>query len=122
MPQPARTQRETKLRQPIFYPTRLKKQVLANLANYYCLTVKDLVALIYPDPSPTHEASLRRALAKLDRDGLINRISYRPDDYPGCGTLPLACGLSCEGYRWARENCPWTDPKELIKDHSPLTL
>jgi len=65
---------------------------------------------------------MRRVLAKLDRDGLINRISYRPDDYAGYGRLPLACGLRYDGYRWAQEECPWTDPKELIKDHSPLTL
>ena len=26
-----------------------------------------------------------------------------------------------EGYLWAKENCSWTDPKQLVKDHSPLT-
>ena len=52
----------------------------------------------------------------------MNRISYRPADYPGRGTLPLVCGLTWEGVTWAQENCAWTDPKELIQDHSPLTL
>ncbi len=65
---------------------------------------------------------MRRCLSALDRDGFVNRISYRPDDYPGYGTLPLACGLSFDGLLWAQENCAWTDPKELIQDHSPLTL
>jgi hypothetical protein len=105
----------------IFYPTDLKKRVLETLAEYYCLTIKDLVHLIYPESNTTHEASMRRVLGKLDRAGLINRISYRPDDYT-FGALPLACGLTFDGLQWAQENCPWTDPKELIKDHSPLTL
>ena len=65
---------------------------------------------------------MRRCLAALDRGGLINRISYRPDEYPGYGTLPLACGLTFQGVLWAHENCSWTDPKELIRDHSPLTM
>src|ERR1039458_6199691 len=106
----------------LFYPTALKQQVLENLANFYALTVKDLVELIYPTPNQTHEASVRRCLSALDRDGLVNRINYRPDDYPGYGTLPLACGLTFQGLCWTHENCAWTDPKELIKDHSPLTL
>jgi hypothetical protein len=106
----------------IFYASALKKRILKALAEYYCLTIKDLVSLLYPAPNPTHEASLRRCLAALDRDGLVNRISYRPDEYPGYGTLPLACGLTFQGLCWAQENCAWTDPKELIKDHSPLTL
>jgi hypothetical protein len=118
MPQPTQTATAPTL----FYPSALKKRVLEALAEYYALTIKDLVSVIYPQPTPTHEASMRRVLAKLDRDGLINRISYRPDEYPGYGTLPLACGLTFEGARWAQENCAWTDPKELIKDHSPLTI
>ena len=119
MPQPAT---ETIPSPKIFYPTPLKKQALENLANFYALTIKDLVSLVYPQINPTHEASMRRALAILDRAGLINRIPYRPDEYPGYGSLPFACGLSFQGVLWAQENCPWTDPKELIKDHSPLTL
>lgn len=84
--------------------------------------MKDLVGLVYPEPGGTRETSMRRTLAKLDRDGLVNRISYRPDDYAGCGTLPLACGLALQGVVWAHENCSWADPKELREDHSPLTL
>ena len=64
---------------------------------------------------------MRRCLGKLEAAGLVNRISYRPDDYD-YGTLPYACGLSFDGVLWAQENFQWTDPKELIKDHSPLTL
>jgi hypothetical protein len=65
---------------------------------------------------------MRRSLLILHRQGLVNRISYRPDDYPGFGTLPLACGVAHAGVLWANEECPWTDPKELIRDHSPLTI
>ncbi|MGB8006433.1 MAG: replication-relaxation family protein [Terriglobales bacterium] len=92
------------------------------MAEYYALTVKDLANLLYPDPKRHDESAIRRCLIALDRDGLVNRISYRPDDYPGYGTLPFACGLTFHGLCWAQENCAWTDPKELIKDHSPLTL
>jgi hypothetical protein len=106
----------------LFHPSALKKRVLEDLAEFYALTVKDLVSLIYPTPNETHEGSVRRCLSALDRDGLVNRISYRPDDYPGYGTLPLACGLSFDGLLWAQGDCAWTDPKELIKDHSPITL
>lgn len=99
---------ETKKIQQIFYATDLKKRV----PHGYNLRRN----------TDTHEASLRRALLKPERDRLINRISYRPDDYPGYGTLPLACGIAYDGVAWARENCPATDPKELVKDHSTLTL
>jgi hypothetical protein len=119
MPQQLQT---TRTPPRIFYPTALKKQVLENLANFYALTIKDLASLVYSETNETHEASLRRCLGKLETTGLVNRISYRPDDYPGCGTLPHACGLGCEGVLWAQEHCPWTDPKELIRDHSPLTM
>src|SRR5580700_8271747 len=101
----------------IFYPTNQKRVILQALANYYCLAVKDLVALVYPQPNPTHEASMRRTLLLLHRQGFVNRISYRPDDYHGHGTLPLACGLTRAGVLWAHEHCPWTDPKEFIRDH-----
>jgi hypothetical protein len=114
-------QTETPKPPQIFYPTPLKKQVLENLANFYALTIKDLSSLVYSETNETHEASLRRCLGKLEAAGLVNRISYRPDDYD-YGTLPYACGLSFDGVLWAQENFQWTDPKELIKDHSPLTL
>lgn len=116
------TQAAVTQRTQLFYPSALKKKTLKALAEYYVLTVKDLATLIYPTANETHGASLRRCLAVLDRDGLINRISYRPDNYPGYGTLPLACGLTFQGLCWAQENCAWTDPKELNRDHSPLTL
>jgi hypothetical protein len=119
--QPSPLQTETK-KIRLFYPSVLKKRILKSLAEYYALTIKDLVTLIFPTPKETQEASVRRCLSALVRDGLVNRISYRPDDYPGYGTLPLACGLSFRGLVWAQENCAWADPKELIKDHSPLTL
>jgi hypothetical protein len=106
----------------LLYPSALKKRILKSLAEYYCLSVKNLVGLIYPEPNETHKASLRRCLGTLERDRLVNRISYRPDDYAGIGTLPLACGLSDRGVLWALDTCAWTDPKELIPDHSPLTI
>jgi len=104
------------------YPNALRKSVLEALAEYYVLTIKDLVQLFYGGITESRETSMRRATSRLERDAYINRMSYCPDDYPGYGTLPLACGLSFEGLCWAQENCAWADPKELIKDHSPLTI
>lgn len=96
--------------------------MLEALALYEVLTIRDLASLLYERDDKVSLASIVRTTRILEQRGFVNRIFFRPEDYAGMGTLPLACGLSEQGVAWAYEHCPWTDPKLFRRDHSPHTM
>lgn len=107
----------------IFYPTKLKNQILENLARFEVLTTRDLSILIYGDDKHSHITTINKTLDILDkRHRLVNRIYFRPEVYMGRGNLPNASGLSDEGVKLAQERWPATYPKEFPKTHSPHTI
>lgn len=106
----------------LFYPTDQKLAVLKNLARFHVLTVKDLAQRIFGNLARSSLASIVRSTRILERDGLITRIYFRPDSYAGRGLLPLACGLSECGAKWARDHYPESYPKAFPPEHSPHTI
>lgn len=57
----------------------------------------------------------------VDRlNGHVNRVQYSAETK--WGTPPYAYGLSKQAVQYAKENFPWTDPKEFSSEHSPHTL
>ena len=108
---------------PLFYPTKLKLQILEHLARYELLTSRDLSFLIYGDDQHSHITTINKTLDILDkRHHLVNRIYFRPEDYMGRGNLPNASGLSEDGVKLAQDRWPATYPKEFPLTHSPHTI
>jgi hypothetical protein len=107
----------------LFYPTKLKLQILEHLARYEVLTTRDLSFLIYGDDEHSHITTINKTLDILDkRHRLVNRIYFRPEKYLGRGNLPNASGLSEDGVKLAEEQWPATYPKEFPLTHSPHTI
>lgn len=69
------------------------------LAEFFCLRARDLAELLYGRITDSTEASVRRTVDLLEKQGYVNKTFYRPDDYSGCGQIPYACGLSDAGLR-----------------------
>lgn len=111
------------MKDQLFYPTKLKLQVLEHLARFEILTARELSFLVYGDDDHTHITTINKTLAILDtKQHLVNRIYFRPESYLGRGNLPNASGLSAKGVELANEYWPATYPKEFPLTHSPHTI
>jgi hypothetical protein len=105
---------------PLFYPTTLKTKILQELAEYECLTARDLAVHIFGEEAADYQAySVRRSIRNLGDLVTILQYSDFPSDF---GTKPNAYGLSHKGLAYALEHFPETDPVELKLDHSRLTI
>jgi hypothetical protein len=62
--------------QPTFHLTKIKKQVLALIAEYFCLRTNDLVDLVYGKQTEPSRASMRRTLSLLLKEGFLHRLPY----------------------------------------------
>jgi hypothetical protein len=104
---------------PLFYPTTLKTKILKALAEFECLTVRDLTFQIFFEVTESRMYSVWRCLKHLGP--LVTSIQYSdaPTEF---GTKPDAWGLSRLGVRYALIHFPETDPVELSPEHSKLTV
>lgn len=82
-----------------------------------------MASQLYGNEDHSSITIINRNLDILDeREGLVNRIYFRPEEYLGRGNLPNASGLSEKGVAFAEQNWPETYPKEFPLTHSPHTI
>ena len=94
--------------------SELQEKILKDLAKYEVLTARDLALLIYGDDKHSSITTINKALETLDeRDHLVNRIYFRPEEYLGRGNLPNASGLSDKGVELAADRWPATYPESF---------
>lgn len=85
------------------------------LAEYFCLRTNDLVALVYGEQTEIHQASMRRTLSILRRQGLINRLPYLSLDLE-TGGITYVHGLSDRGLLFGVRH------SKTFDEHSQRTL
>ena len=101
---------------PIFRRTRAKHDVLAALAEFYCLRHKDLARLSRNrEPTESDIRSVNATLQLLREENLIRRIPYF-DSRQSVGTVTFLYGLSYAAVRRIGESARYFD------DHSVRTL
>jgi hypothetical protein len=88
------------------------------LAEYFCLRTNDLVDLVYKVQTEPNQASMRRTLFLLLKEGLVHRIPHIEQDRT-IGASTFVYGLSDKGCSFAREF--WNHYK-TFDDHSQRTL
>jgi hypothetical protein len=101
---------------PGFHLTRVKRQVLSLLAEYFCLRTNDLVQLVYAKQTEPNQASMRRTLGLLRKEGLLNRLPYLEPDLDR-GGITFVYGLSDKGAAWE-----FPDKPKTFDEHSQRTL
>jgi hypothetical protein len=113
-----------------FHLTKVKRQVLALLAEYFCLRTNDLVQLVYGEQTEIHQASMRRTLSLLLKEGYTNRLPYL-DLEAETGGRTYIHGLSDKGLNnlptldFMNGKALWNGHLELAKsfdEHSQRTL
>ena len=102
-----------------FHLTNLKKQVLARLAEYFCLRTNDLVELVYVTQTEANRASMRRTLSLLLAEGYVHRLPYTELERT-VGASTFVYGLTDKGCGLTTEiTGPTGKP---FDDHSQRTL
>jgi DNA-binding transcriptional ArsR family regulator len=100
--------------------TNKTRNTLAALAEYYCLRVKDLAAILRErDPNDSDTRSFNYTLSVLRQAGLVNRLPYL-DLGRADGGIAYVYGLSDKGVKYVREF--YDDRSKAFDHHSQRTL
>jgi hypothetical protein len=105
-----------------FRLTKIKREALEILAEYFCLRTND-VAAIQRGRTPTEDdkRTIRRTLSSLHQEGLAYRLPYFPLDEDN-GARTYVYGLSEKGCALALEN-GWSGHScKTFDEHSQRTL
>ena len=107
---------------PGYHLTRVKKQVLNLLGEHFCLRTNDLVQLVYGKQTEPNQASMRRTLGLLRREGLLNRLPYLEPDLDR-GGITFVYGLSNKALNYPDPDVvPNTYLAKTFDEHSQRTL
>ena len=103
-----------------FRLTRIKRDTLALLAEYFCLRTNDAAAILRSRiPTESDKRTLRHTLGSLDKAGLVHRLPYLDLDRER-GPVNYVYGLSDKGVKYCAD---FYDGRcKTFDDHSQRTL
>jgi hypothetical protein len=102
-----------------FHLTQTKLNVVKNLAEYFCLSVKDLSILIYRKHDEITTTSVNRTLRLLEAEGYVEwrQLTTR---LRKTGNLPLIYGLTQKAVDLAAEEGLVTPATKVFKPNSDV--
>src|ERR1017187_3367310 len=103
-----------------FRLTRIKRDTLAILAEFFCFRTNDVAAILREKlPTESDKRTLRHTLSSLYKAGLVYRLPYLDLDRER-GPVQYVYGLSDKGVRYCAEF--YDGRRKTFDEHSQRTL